>query len=133
MILEILIRSRKKIIVKWMKYDYGIDERDIDFGIMYCVWFSGCLYKQKFSGKKWILGSIAKECYQNWKQGVPIVAQKVTNPTSIHEDASLIPGLDQQVKDLALPWVVVEVADPAQFPHCCGCCVVQQLQLWFDL
>ena len=35
--------------------------------------------------------------------GVPIVAQGVKNPTSIHEDAGLIPGLPQWVKELALP------------------------------
>ena len=35
--------------------------------------------------------------------GVPIVAQQVKNPTSIQEDASSIPGLDQCVKDQALP------------------------------
>ena len=29
------------------------------------------------------------------------------NPTSIHEDSGLIPGLTQQVKDPALPWAVV--------------------------
>ena len=32
------------------------------------------------------------------KKGVPIVAQQVKNPTSIHEDAGLIPGLTQWVE-----------------------------------
>ena len=30
-----------------------------------------------------------------WYLGVPIAAQQVTNPTSIHEDESSIPGLAQ--------------------------------------
>ena len=37
---------------------------------------------------------------------VPIVAQQVTNMTGIHEDADLIPGLDQWVMDWAL-WASV--------------------------
>ena len=39
-----------------------------------------------------------------WKavRGIPVVGQWVKNPTSIHEDPGLIPGLSQWVKDLAL-------------------------------
>ena len=34
--------------------------------------------------------------------GVPIMVQGVKNPTSIHEEVGLIPGLTHWVKDLAL-------------------------------
>ena len=39
---------------------------------------------------------------KNIKGGVPIMAQPLTNLTSIREDAGLIPGLAQWVKDLVL-------------------------------
>ena len=35
---------------------------------------------------------------KNTQQGVPVVAPQVKNPTSIHENVSLIPGLAQWLK-----------------------------------
>ena len=32
--------------------------------------------------------------------GIPVVAQRCKNPTSVHEDVGLIPGLAQWGKDL---------------------------------
>ena len=46
-------------------------------------------------------------------RGVPIVAQWLTNLTRNQEVEGLIPGLVQWVKDLALLWAVVWVADAA--------------------
>ena len=59
--------------------------------------------------------------------GVPVMAQRGKNLTSIHKDAGLIHGLTQWVKNLTLPWADVWVADTAQIPCCCGCGVGQRL------
>ena len=44
---------------------------------------------------------------QTHPTGVPVVAQGVKNPASVHEDRDSIPGLTQWVEDWALPQAVL--------------------------
>ena len=61
---------------------------------------------------------IHSHSYGNWSSCRGSV---VANPTSIHKDKSLNPGLDQWVKDLM-----------AGIWRCCDCGIGWQLQLWFN-
>ena len=62
----------------------------------------------------------------------PLWLSRLRPGHSIYEDAGLIPGLLQWVKDPAMPQAVVCITDVAQIWHGCGCGAGLQLQLRFD-
>ena len=115
--------------------------------------WKGCLWNVfmvHFTGKGWgcLHGVLGMTCFLRlWSsakvKGQGASLQKLrswnscrgavkTNLTRNHEVVCSIPGLTQWVQDLALPWAVVWVEDVARIPHCCGCGVGWQLQLWFN-
>ena len=55
------------------------------------------------------------------------MAQWLTNPTGSYEVEGSIPALAQRVDNPSLPRAVVEVADAARIPSCCGSGVDWQL------
>ena len=63
--------------------------------------------------------------------GIELWLIRLRTQRSLHENAGLIPGLIQWIKDLVLLQAVVQVTDSIWFPHCCGCSVGLQLQLRF--
>ena len=71
--------------------------------------------KEKKWSSEWTKQSLVQPHWRKTR-GVPVVAQQVTNPISIHEDAGLILGLSSVLRT----WC------------CCGCGVGWQLQLWCD-
>ena len=50
-----------------------------------------------------ILSKIPSRVLKHSGFGVPVVAQWVKNATRVHEDAGLIPGFAQRVKDPVFP------------------------------
>ena len=55
------------------------------------------------SGGRYVPKEVCTGEFKSLKLGVPIMAQWLTNPASIHEDLGSIPGLAQWVEDHAMP------------------------------
>ena len=77
-----------------------------------CMVWRHCLWKSYLEKEEFFKISISLSIYISipiyiYIWWVPFVAQWLMNPTSIHMDAGLIPGLSWWVGDLVLPQAVV--------------------------
>ena len=74
----------------------------LDLRPSYSFWDNLFCFLKYILSQLWlILFACLKE--KNKQLGIPIVAQWLTNLTSIHEDVGSIPGLAQWIKGPALP------------------------------
>ena len=64
---------------------------------------------------------------KNHRDGVPVVAQRVKNPHSVHENGSSIPGLLSGLGIWYCPKLQLQVTDAAQTWCCWGCGISLQL------
>ena len=101
-----------------------------------CAPWRGRIYQPGLCcGSLWPTGELLALPSRAWRNsrplrsvlGVSTVAQRVMNPTGIHEDAGSIPGLTQWIKDLVL------LGHRAAWIQCGrGCGVGRQLPLRFN-